>query len=66
MGASLGGVHSGTSRCHSHGAAPPDSPSESMLFRAVGGMMDTLYCPRGHLLPNCSLQALCTWGRLCV
>lgn len=36
----------------------PDSPSESMLFKAVGGMMDTLYWPRGHLLPKSSLQAL--------
>lgn len=35
-----------------------DSPSESMLFKAVGGMMDTLYWPRGHLLPKSSLQAL--------
>lgn len=35
-----------------------DSPSESMLFKAVGGMMDTLYWPRGHLLPRSSLQAL--------
>lgn len=39
--------------CPLHG-----SPSESMLFKAVGGMMDTLYWPRGHLLPKSSLQAL--------
>lgn len=35
-------------------------PSESMLLRAVGGMMETLHWPRGHLRGYKSMQAVCT------
>lgn len=35
-------------------------PSESMLLSAVGGMMETLHWPRGHLRGYRSIQAVCT------
>lgn len=35
-------------------------PSESMLFSAVGGMMETLHWPRGHLRGYRSIHAVCT------
>lgn len=35
-------------------------PSESVLFSAIGGMIDTLHWPSGHTGWYKSLQAVCT------
>lgn len=47
--------------CVSVGVSVWCLPSESMLLSAVGGMMETLHWPRGHLRGYRSIQAVCTY-----